>query len=72
VNPGSLGQPKTGRPLVCYAIWEDGRISLREYAYPVEQTVQQIRMMPISADDQDGLIEVLETGALSASRSTNL
>ncbi len=66
VNPGSLGQPKTGRPLACYAVWENGRISLREYAYPIKDTIQQIRAMPISAEDQDALIVVLETGALPA------
>jgi protein phosphatase len=64
VNPGSLGQPKTGRPLACYAIWEDGQIYLREYSYPMEATIQQIRKMPISAEDQDSLIVVLETGDL--------
>ena len=64
VNPGSLGQPKTGRPLACYAIWEDGRISLKEYAYPVDETIQQIRKMPISRVDQDALIAVLQTGEL--------
>jgi predicted phosphodiesterase len=53
VNPGSLGQPKTGRPLACYAICEDGRISLKEYAYPLSDKIEQIRLMPISADDQD-------------------
>ncbi len=26
LNPGSLGQPKTGLPLACYAIWDDGKI----------------------------------------------
>src|ERR1039458_1513090 len=24
VNPGSVGQPKHGAPLACYALWEDG------------------------------------------------
>jgi putative phosphoesterase len=43
VNPGSLGQPKTGRPLACYAIWEDGEISLKEYNYPLQKTIRQIR-----------------------------
>jgi len=66
VNPGSLGQPKTGRPLACYAMWEDGRISLKEYAYPISDTIQQIRSMPISAEDQDALIVVLQTGELPA------
>ena len=65
LNPGSLGQPKTGRPLACYAIWENGRISLREYAYPLSETIQQIRAMPISSGDQDALIAVLETGGMT-------
>jgi putative phosphoesterase len=68
VNPGSLGQPKTGRPLACYALWEDGRISLKEYPYPVEETIRQIRMMPVSIGDQDALIEVLESGDLPSAR----
>lgn len=71
MNPGSLGQPKTGRPLACYAIWEDGRISLKEYAYPIRDTIQQIRSMPISAEDQDALIVVLETGELPAPDRTH-
>jgi putative phosphoesterase len=64
VNPGSLGQPKTGRSEACYAVWEDGKISLREYKYPVVETIRDIRKMPISAEDQDGLISVLEVGVL--------
>ena len=72
VNPGSLGQPKTGRPLACYALWEDGQISLKEYPYPLSDTVQQIRLMPISADDQEALIAVLETGVLPVIQSTNV
>lgn len=64
VNPGSLGQPKTGSPQACYAVWEDGAVSLKEYKYPLIKTIREIRRMPISEDDQDGLIAVLETGAL--------
>jgi putative phosphoesterase len=37
LNPGSIGQPKTGRPLACYAVWEDGNISLKEYEYPLKR-----------------------------------
>jgi putative phosphoesterase len=62
VNPGSVGQPKTGRSLACYALWEDGEIFLKEYSYPLIDTIQQIRKMPISPDDQDTLIAVLGTG----------
>lgn len=63
LNPGSLGQPKTGRPLACYAIWQDGEISLREYEYPLADTVSEIRRMPVPQDTLDGLIGVLKTGA---------
>lgn len=64
VNPGSVGQPKTGRPLACYALWEDGEISLKEYAYPIGTTIREIRAMSVSKEVQDALISVLETGNL--------
>lgn len=66
LNPGSLGQPKTGRPLACYAVWEDGHISLKEYEYPIEETIRDIRKMPFPEDDQDALIHLLRTGAVPA------
>jgi putative phosphoesterase len=62
VNPGSLGQPKTGRPFACYAVWENGAISLKEFKYPVEETSRQIRQMPLPNPDREELIAVLETG----------
>jgi protein phosphatase len=68
VNPGSLGQPKTGRPLACYAVWEDGHLSLKEYEYPIEETIRQIREMPITPEDQDALIVVLKTGFLPTAK----
>lgn len=64
VNPGSLGQPKTGKPHACYAVWENGQVSLRTYPYPVERTAQKIRSMPIGKDIQQRLITVLESGGL--------
>lgn len=66
LNPGSLGQPKTGRPLACYAVWQDGKIALHEFEYPVETTLREIRGMPIPTEDQDALIGLLQTGSLSA------
>ncbi len=64
LNPGSLGQPKTGRPMACYAVWQNGRILRKEYEYPVEETIRGIREMPITTPDQDALISVLQTGNL--------
>lgn len=59
VNPGSVGQPKTGRFLACYATWEDGDVELKEYAYPVEETIKEIRRMSIPTRDQRALISAL-------------
>jgi putative phosphoesterase len=69
LNPGSLGQPKTGRSLACYAIWEDGKISLKEFEYPVSETIRGICNMPIPPEDQDALIGLLQTGSLPAGHS---
>ena len=66
LNPGSLGQPKTGRPMACYAVWEDGRILRKEYEYPIDETICGIREMPLGPSDQDALIKVLQTGYLPA------
>jgi len=64
LNPGSLGQPKTGRPFACYALWEDGKISLKEYEYPVAETIKGIRGMPIPLESQEALVGLLQSGAL--------
>lgn len=64
VNPGSLGQPKTGSPSACYAVWENGQIELRSYSYPVEKTIAKIERMPVTAEVRADLINVLRTGSL--------
>lgn len=65
VNPGSLGQPKTGRPDACYAVWQDGRIELKEFAYPVFRTVKLIEAMPWPEEIRRDLVTVLQTGSVS-------
>ena len=69
LNPGSLGQPKTGRPLACYAVWENGKILRKEYEYPLADTARDIRTMPISPEDQEALIAILETGGVPPQQS---
>jgi putative phosphoesterase len=71
LNPGSLGQPKTGRPQACYAILEDGEMFLREYEYPIQETIRGIREMPIPVEDQEALITVLQTGQIPTRATTN-
>jgi len=69
VNPGSIGQPKSGDPRARYAIVEDGHVSLCSFDYPIENTVQKIRAMPIPEGIQDDLIHVLRTGSVPQSGS---
>lgn len=67
VNPGSLGQSKLGDPSARYAIWDDGRIELKSFAYPVEQTIEKIEALPLSARVKADLVHVLRTGAVPPS-----
>jgi putative phosphoesterase len=64
VNPGSLGQPKTGKPDACYAVWEDGKFQLKQFAYPVERAVQRIEQLPVPPDIRRDLATVLRTGSV--------
>jgi protein phosphatase len=64
VNPGSLGQPKTGSPEARYAIWEDGKIELKSYSYPVEPAVAKIQAFPIQDTLRDELCAILRTGEI--------
>jgi putative phosphoesterase len=62
VNPGSVGQPKHGDPRAAYALWEDGRVTLRRVEYPVEETVRALRALPLPADVLADLVNALHTG----------
>lgn len=62
VNPGSLGQPKSGKPPACYAVLKDGKLGFRSLRYPVDDTVKRIRAMPIPPHVQQDLITVLSSG----------
>lgn len=63
-NPGSVGQPKHGVPEACYAVWENGTVSLRSCRYPVGETVQEVLALPIDIRIRRQLALVLETGAM--------
>jgi len=64
VNPGSLGQAKTGSPQARYAIWEDGKIELKSYSYPVEPAVAKVQALPIHDTLRDELCAILRTGEI--------
>ena len=64
VNPGSLGQPKTGGPEARYAVWENGKCQLKSYPYPFEATVAKIQTLPIHANLRNELSTILQTGEI--------
>ncbi len=66
VNPGSLGQPKHGRPEACYAVWDGGSMRLHSSVYPVEETVRKLLALPLPAKIQEQLSIVLREGRLPA------
>jgi putative phosphoesterase len=65
VNPGSVGQPKTGAPRAAFARLEDGRISLHSTPYDFEKTAEKINRLDISPSVKADLVEVLRNGVLS-------
>jgi putative phosphoesterase len=68
VNPGGLGQPKTGRPDASYAVWEDGKIELKAFSYPVEAAVAKVQALPIEPALRDELSTILRTGNIPPSK----
>lgn len=65
VNPGSLGQPDNRGALACYAVWEEGRISLRSTVYDMETTVAKVEALPIPEEARRDLVSLLRTGRLA-------
>ena len=68
VNPGSLGQPKTGTPAARYAVWGTARgrggIELRSFDYSFEKTIAKIEALPIPREIRGSLAAVLRNGGL--------
>jgi putative phosphoesterase len=62
VNPGSVGQPKDGDPRASYAVWEDGEVRICRSAYPVEETIGQLEVLPLPKHVCARLSQVLRTG----------
>lgn len=62
VNPGSLGQPKTGSPEARYAVWEDGKFELKSCPYPVDEAAAKVQAMPIDGALRKELSTILQTG----------
>lgn len=64
VNPGSLGQPKTGKPDACYAVWYDDHFVLKQFPYSYQETIAKLQRLPVSPDVKRDLETVLVVGSL--------
>lgn len=62
VNPGSVGQPKHGRPEACFALWDGGEIVLRSQPYEVEAVVARLLALPVERSVTAQLAGVLRRG----------
>jgi putative phosphoesterase len=59
VNPGSVGLARDCPGEACYAVYEQGAVSLRRCSYDVAQTVAALRAAPLPPQVVDGLARVL-------------
>lgn len=64
VNPGSIGQPRTGEPRANYAVWQDGTFELKSFPYPVDSTVEKLKALGFPRDVEAELVNILATGSV--------
>ncbi len=62
VNPGSVGQPRDGIPQASYAIWEDGRVTLKRVPYDIEKTISALMATQLDPRIINELSNVLRKG----------
>jgi putative phosphoesterase len=67
VNPGSLGQPKHGRPEASYAVWDGDSVRLVNTPYHVEETVRKIQALRLPSEIKADLSTVLRCGGFPRS-----
>jgi putative phosphoesterase len=58
VNPGSVGLARDGGQ-ACYAIYTEGKITLKRIDYDVEKTISDLMKAPVDKNIKDGLTNVL-------------
>jgi putative phosphoesterase len=59
VNPGSVGLARDHHGKACYAVYEEGRMELKQIPYAVERTAALLRAAPLSNRVIEGLVGVL-------------
>ena len=67
INPGSVGQPRNLDPRASYAIYEKGRVTLKQIEYPIEKAIERYREAGLSEQICELATNVLRNGGLAAS-----
>ena len=62
VNPGSVGQSRSGDARASYAVWDDGEFILRKAHYPVETTIAKLKLLCFKEPIEQELVFTLRTG----------
>jgi putative phosphoesterase len=64
VNPGAVGQPLDGDPRAAYALWEDGKITLRRAEYDQMPVLAALGRLPLEPPLRQGLASMLRLARL--------
>lgn len=58
INPGSVGLARDGGQ-ACYAVYENGNVTLKRIDYDVDKTINDLMNSPLSKNVKEGLKKVL-------------
>jgi len=58
INPGSIGLARDGGQ-ACYAVYENGSITLKRIGYDVDRTINDLMKSPIAQSCKEGLKKIL-------------
>lgn len=64
VNPGSIGQPRDGIPMVSYAVWEDGKVEIKRVTYNIDATIKGLQETSIPFNHVKKLSKILIKGGM--------
>jgi putative phosphoesterase len=70
INPGSVGLPRDGDPRASYAVWEDGKVTLKRVEYSVERAISAVEESSMPDLAKQMMAKVLRLGTLNGSAQT--
>jgi predicted phosphodiesterase len=65
VNPGSVGLARDGGGEACYAVWNEGELTLRRVPYDVARTIVDLDACPLPKEVVNGLSTILNAPKFS-------